>query len=118
MFALVLLLAGPAAMPAGMDAAQTAYVGCLAAESDAALRERVPVDRFAEGAERICEAETTAFRAAAMPLLLAQAGAVDEAAARQDADARFAAMDAAHRARLVTAYQGKLRARRGVRPVQ
>lgn len=110
LFALLL-----ASSPA-LDAAQTAYVQCLAAESDAALRDRVPIDLFAHGAQQICEVETAAFRAAALPMLRAQMTGVDEATAEHAAGERFAALDAGNRAKLITAYGGKLRARRGGRP--
>ncbi|WP_380872788.1 hypothetical protein [Sphingomonas sp. DBB INV C78] len=93
-----------------LDDAQLAYIQCLGAESDAALRERVPADLFAQGALQICEDETAAFRAAAMPMLTAQADGGGEAA-----EQRFATMDAANRTRLIQSYAGKLRARRGVR---
>lgn len=99
-----------------LEAAQTAYVQCLSAESDAALRDRVPVDLFAHGAQQICEAETAAFRAVARPMLLAQAAGKAEGGAEQAAEERFAAIDAANRADLISAYRGKMRARRGGRP--
>lgn len=110
LFALLL-----ASTPA-LDSAQTAYVQCLAAESDAALRDRVPIDQFAHGAQQICETETAAFRAAALPMLRAQVTGGDAAMAEQTAAERFGALDTANRTKLIAAYGSKLRARRGGRP--
>lgn len=108
----LLLLSGSPSM----EAAQTAYVRCLAAESDAALRRRVPPAEFAEGVALICEGETAAYRAAAMPLLLSQATAEDDLPAQEQADNRFTAMDEATRQKMIATYVSKLRARRGIRP--
>lgn len=98
--ALLFAVNGPA-----LEAAQAAYVQCLSAESDAALRERVPADLFASGIGEICVRETGAYRAAALPVLLAQQPG------EKAANERFAVEDAANRARLSASYGSKMRAR-------
>lgn len=115
LFGLLFLLSGTVSASAPMEAAQTAYVHCLSAEADAALRRRVPPVEFVEGVALICERETAAFRTAAMPLLLSQAQGEDDLSAHEEADLRFTAMDEANRQKLIESYIGKLRARRGIR---
>lgn len=115
LFGLLFLVSGASLASAPMEAAQNAYVRCLSAEADAALRQRVPPREFSEGVLLICEAETDAFRAAALPLLLTQASHGDDLSAREEANLRFTAMDEANRQKLVASYIGKLRARRGAR---
>ncbi len=112
---LLFLFSGSMSMEASMEAAQTAYVRCLAAESDAALRRRIPPDEFADGVARICEEETAAYRAAAMPLLLSQATEREDISPEEQAEHRFSVMDGANRRKLIASYIGKLRARRGLR---
>lgn len=108
----LLLLSGSPSM----ESAQAAYMRCLAAESDAALRRRVPPTEFASGVALICDEETADYRAAAMPLLLSQATVGDGLTPQEQADHRFTAMDEANRQKLIAAYVAKLRARRGIRP--
>lgn len=110
----MLLLA--AATPASMDETQLAYTSCLSAEADTAIRYNIEPRVFADVVGELCETETIAYRAAAVRYLVDVARDqpnFDPREARLVAEARFARVDEANRAQVVSSFGNRTRLRRG-----
>jgi hypothetical protein len=103
---MILLAALLLADSAALEATQIAYLRCLGAEADAARRNGIAADVFAEGAPHVCEQETAAYRAVVLATLASDRAAPD----------RFDTMDAANRRQMIDGYGGRRVTRRLVSP--
>lgn len=103
---MILLFALLLADSAALEATQLAYLRCLGAEADAAMRAGIPADAFADGAPHVCEQETAAYRAVVLAKHAADRAAPD----------RFDTMDAANRRQMIDGYGGRRVTRRLVSP--
>lgn len=113
MWMILFLMAGAA--PDLADA-QIAYMRCMSAETDAAIRHNVEPQVFARAVGQLCEDETRTYRAAAIATLINSARGeanFDQNAAQASAETRFTEVDRATRAGMVSRFDTRMRIRRG-----
>lgn len=107
---LLTIIIAAASIGGAADGAQTAYMQCLATETESALSRHIDSARFADGVSQVCQQETAVYRRMAVASMVGQGvGGASPVVANQ----RFDQFDQDNRAQMISTFETRQKLRRG-----